>query len=413
MMKIKTVKTMLILSLVLMMSSIAINSVVRNVNAARPESVPDANVLIFANATVGPLTVSLGLDEKIHVSVFNGNGSVNDSADLHAIDFVNDVDVIIIDGYLPEDTDELNYLMSNINGTLATTSVLFFGGNYSFESIEFFSRILPIHFFYAKEKLNDTLSEFFEDQTGETDEPFQDYFNLIMETNNEYEIKSSEIQISTSDEQDEILDVEGMDEEDQSMYVTRIAWQSCPLLYDRIRTYSAKTEEGAQTLVEVPNTKEPLVVTWQTPENENVQVIFVSTGTGTYFEFNKEDGTYNENEWNVPFKLWPYFNYMMYAMVFDLYGLEDNLIESYALWPYSPIPHAAQATIWMIFVASLWVFNFVLFFSLGKKKKKRNSGDIKSEKDADGSKKDEVKSEESALSEESDKEIDKPESKVD
>jgi hypothetical protein len=27
-----------------------------------------------------------------------------------------------------------------------------------------------------------------------------------------------------------------------------------------------------------------------------------------------------------------------------------------------------EAIIWMMFVASLWVFNFVLFFTLGKKK---------------------------------------------
>jgi hypothetical protein len=49
--------------------------------------------------------------------------------------------------------------------------------------------------------------------------------------------------------------------------------------------------------------------------------------------------------------------------------IDSTMINTYAQWPLSPIPHAAEATWWMIFVASLWVFNFVLFFTLGKKKK--------------------------------------------
>jgi hypothetical protein len=49
---------------------------------------------------------------------------------------------------------------------------------------------------------------------------------------------------------------------------------------------------------------------------------------------------------------------------------DPNTIESYSDWPYSPIPHVAEATLWMIFVVGLWIFNFFLFFTLGKKSRK-------------------------------------------
>ena len=59
-------------------------------------------------------------------------------------------------------------------------------------------------------------------------------------------------------------------------------------------------------------------------------------------------------------------------MVYDIKGLNPEEIESYADWPWSPIPHQREAIIWMVFVGSLWVFNFTLFFVLRRKSKKRD-----------------------------------------
>ena len=122
-------------------------------------------------------------------------------------------------------------------------------------------------------------------------------------------------------------------------------------------------------MVEVPDTKEPLIVVGNVKDfttiNKNIQVIYISTGLDVY---KTEDG--QDAEMNTAFKLWPYFNYFMYLSVFYCSNSFDNAnLETYAQWPYSPIPHEREATIWMTFVAVLWVFNFALFFSLSRKKK--------------------------------------------
>jgi hypothetical protein len=351
-------KTVFLVSLMTLTAFISLTAASTNVRAQfREKTMPGVNVLIFANTSTSALTVSLGLDPTVKVEVFNGD--INDSTDLHNLNFTK-IEVIIFDSYLPTDIADLHYLIGNINGSFGAenmTGVLFFGGNYSTASITEFSRhVLPIEFVIYKDALNNTISDYFYEQTGMPN-PLAKYYEGIYNNTQAYEIRTSELGIDVSDEQNAAPV--------KSMYVTRLAWQSCPLLYDRILTYSKRV--GAQTLVEVPSTKEPLLVTWNKAfTNGTIQVIYLSPGTAWV----------NGKEWNKPFHLWPYFNYMMYMMVYDLKGkgvaLTEDEIESYAQWPWSPIPHQLEATLWMIFVASLWVFNFVLFFKLGRKKDKRN-----------------------------------------
>ncbi|MHA1896102.1 MAG: hypothetical protein ACTSU2_01800 [Promethearchaeota archaeon] len=350
------VKTLLIFIMILGNLIITYDSVISTAKGATTRNIPDSYVLILTNNSDNSLAVSLGLDYKIHYNVFvNG---VNTSEEFMAINFSR-YDVIIIDGYLPENLTELYYLKGNINGTYEKTGVIFFGGNYTKQAITLFSDLLPIQFVIYKDFLNQSLGDFFKDQTGSSYNPLQGYLNDIYNKTLPYEIRSNEVQVSVSDAQS------ALPVEKQSMYVTRIAWQSCPLLYDRILTYAPKA--NASTLVQVPNTKEPLMVEWNYSGDASIRIIYLSPGTGKYYEYSK--GKYELNEWNKPFRLWPYFNYLMYLMVYDVKGLSPDQIETYAEWPWSPIPHQHEAAIWMTFVAGLWIFNFVLFFSLGKKKR--------------------------------------------
>ncbi|MBN2155455.1 MAG: hypothetical protein JW776_05395 [Candidatus Lokiarchaeota archaeon] len=321
---------------------------------------PHANVLLFSNKSESAIAVSLGLDDRIEYSLFLA--STNTTEELLALDFTS-FDVIIADGYLPSNESALHKIKSNINGTEYETSLIFFGGNYSQSALLEFSSYFPVEFVIHKDALNISITKFYQEQSGFLEFATMEFYSQLYSQIETYEIHKDDVQVAVSEEQ------KALSKDDQSMYITRIAWQSTPLLYERILTYAKKP--GAITLIEVPDTKEPLIVTWEKDwdgDEKFSQVIFISPGVSTVWDYNKGE----ENEWNTPFKLWPYFNYMLYMMVYDCKGLEPDQIEMYADWPYSPIPHRREAIIWMVFVGSLWVFNFTLFFVLRKKSKKRD-----------------------------------------
>lgn len=369
----KKIKSILLLSTIMMSSFVVIASAfVVPVLAYDRSSHPTATVLLVTNNTIdkqNAVWVSLSIDPKIKVITYLNPLATggNTTEDFNNINF-GAIDVVVIDSYLPEG-ENLTYLRENINGTSHSTGLIFFGGNYTEASITQFAQLLPIEFVIPKITLNSSLYDFYQQQTGSTDIPISGYLNYVYGITRPYEIKTDEVQVAVSDDQS------SLSESQKSMYVKRIAWQSCPLLYDRILTYNSKISKNAKTLVEVPNTKEPLVSTWDLPDNPETRVVYISPGTADIWKM-KDDGSWELDEWNTPFYLWPYFNYLMYLMVFDtaqITGFGEDQIETYAQWPYSPIPHEKEAIIWMMFVASLWVFNFVLFFTLGKKKDKRNA----------------------------------------
>jgi len=368
--KSKIIKLVIILNIILLSLIFPIYFLINIVFAVDRSNHPEATVLLLSNNTIGrdnALWVSLGIDPKIHTIPFvNPENSLgNKTSDLYNLNFSN-IDVVIVDSFLPQG-DDLDYLLSYINGTNKSTGMIFFGGNYSENSIFKIRNLLPIEFAINKPALNLTLYEFFTNQTGIPEFPTQGYLDYIYSVTKPYEIVSNEAQVAVSKDQESLPDNQ------KSIYSKRIAWQSCPLIYERILTYNTKKNQNAITIVEVPNTKEPLMAKWNYPNNPTTEVIYLSPGTAYLYEY--KDGKFVLNEWNTPFHLWPYFNYLIYMMVFDvanLSGFGDEQIETYAQWPYSPIPHDKEAAIWMIFVASLWVFNFVLFFSLGKSKRKIN-----------------------------------------
>jgi len=67
-----------------------------------------------------------------------------------------------------------------------------------------------------------------------------------------------------------------------------------------------------------------------------------------------------ETNANLDFKVWPYFNYLLYTMLFESLGLP---YQTYAVWPFSPVPHLLEQVILLIVIiclATLAITGFVV-----------------------------------------------------
>jgi hypothetical protein len=310
------------------------------------------NVVIFSNRENNAIKVALGLDDRINETVFteamDTPGAIQSWGPLEV------ANVVVIDTYLPKNLSDVQYLLNKI--LEKEMGVILFGGNYSRDGLNLFESIMPAYFTIDRNALNAIVENTLSQPIGINGTAMDYYKDLVYNTTVEFTILDNQIQVSNTTELSDTL------------FIQSIAWQSCPLLRHRFSTFAKK--QGANTLVEVPDTKEPLIVIGNlkdyTSINKSLTVMFISTGVAEYKDYENNE----TKEMNTAFKLWPYFNYFMYLSVFYCTKTFDrNNLETYAIWPYSPIPHEREATLWMIFVAFLWVFNFALFFYLGKKKK--------------------------------------------
>ncbi|GAB4329483.1 MAG: hypothetical protein Kow0069_37000 [Promethearchaeota archaeon] len=316
-------------------------------------------VLVFSWAEKTPYLTSLSLKNEVvgdfvtdfyNVTVTTAETYRSEKDQLNFAGY----DVLVFDSFLPEDVAEVRSLKAWMNGTLGNVGVLFFGGYYPQEALEEFSDVLPVDIVAHRGALNSTLAGIFANTTGLPGDSFNLYLNFSYNNIREYNNRTNQVELEVSDEAVRQRTI---------FRSPRIAWGSCPLIKERIQTVGAK--DGSLVIVQVPSTREPIVVEWNVSSSPRLgtQVMYVSAGT-----INPP----GDDEWNKPFYLWPYWNYWMYVTLFHLKAdFSDEDILTYAQWPYSPIPHELEAGLWMGFVAFLWVFNFVLFFTLGRKGKKR------------------------------------------
>jgi hypothetical protein len=277
---------------------------------------------------------------------------------------------IVVNSFLPDDAAWLDTLVDAVNVT--GRGLLFFGGYYPVFAESNGTRIkalLPVKF----EEPFTVESETYIDQSWVS--------QIELDANPQYNYNGA---TNASRNSVGLLD-------------RGIVWTSSPLVEQRI--FVADAQAGADVLVYSPGSGlpktnnfklgEPLVAYWgNMPYGPcvNGRVLYVSMGIG-FIETNFSQYTItgagpfwsrtviaNSTQehwttWNKPFGLWPYFNFFLYQSLEFLAKVQDTQIDTYAAWPLSPIPHAAQATWWMIFVAFLWVFNFILFFTLGRRKR--------------------------------------------
>jgi len=67
---------------------------------------------------------------------------------------------------------------------------------------------------------------------------------------------------------------------------------------------------------------------------------------------------------NLDFKVWPYFNYLLYGLSFGSLNLSFH---SYPNWPYSPVPHFLEQTIIAIIIIILVILAIALFIVVKRK----------------------------------------------
>ncbi len=318
------------------------------------------DVLVFMQTSNTPFKARIELDARLHIH-YEYNGSVSE------INNLGSYQVYVVCGYLPENSTYIGYLNSNIT---AGKGLFIFGGDY------------PI---FAKsnaqyDALKTSLPVVFKEPFTVEEELYlnQDWVSQIeLKVNSIYGWSDSE----TSANKTEILQ-------------RSVVWESSPLVKERIFVKDARSD--SKVLVYKPEQNrasnlwfqegEPLVafrqhgygkILWVSMVVGPMTALFaeyITQGAGPYWErveVPDSERSIKMDDTNKPFYLWPYFNYFVFQSIRYLsnefsYASE---IDTYAQWPYSPIPHETEATIWIIFVAGLWVFNFVLFFTLGKKKK--------------------------------------------
>ena len=361
----------------------------------------EVTVLLFTNANStdyeedasSSAYTALDLDERINIIPYtkldDKDGLIKNQSTYN----FTEIDVVVMENFFPMNDSDEQYVLDKVENL--NIGLLFMGGFYHENiSVQEFDRFLPAYFTTPLDVIDNTMVDPFTNISGFEDLPDSYYHNQTIEDTETSNFVDDDIQVAISDEED------ALDSEDQNPFTSNIAWQSCPLLHERFSTFAKK--DNTTTLVEVPNTKEPLMVTSKFKDitntiSSNASVIYLSPGTGyketddlkiKVEDFTKSFGEdsfttsyeHNEELMNEPFSLWPYFNYLMYMSVYYLdHDFNNELIETYAQWEKSPIPHEKEATIWMIFVASLWVFNFALFFTLGKKKGEKDIREMKTE----------------------------------
>ncbi|MEX2680856.1 MAG: hypothetical protein Q6373_004600 [Candidatus Sigynarchaeota archaeon] len=351
----------------LVMAGFIIGSMVNVVRASitpSATSTSKTDVLVFLQPGNTAIKDRLSLDNRLNLT-YEYNGSIAQKNKL------NYYDVFFVCGYLPRDPQYIKYLNDNVT---SGKGLFIWGGYYeifaeSNPDYLFFMDMLPVEF-----KMPFTIEEeLYLDQ---------DWVGQIeLKVNSNY------------------LWSDGMPATSPNLLQRSVVWESSPLVKERIFVNDANS--SAKVLVYRPmqnlvgksfSLGEPLVayqevgpgtskgrVLWVSMVVGSIKAYFsqyITQGVGPYWTRVPIPGTsvlhdLKGNDANKPFYLWPYFNYFLFQSVRFLSGnfTSASEIDTYAQWPYSPIPHETEATLWMIFVAGLWVFNFVLFFSLGKKKK--------------------------------------------
>lgn len=336
----------------------SVQACVMLVQAARPVSPSQAtsvDVLVLMQEENDPFKVRLELDQRFNITwAYN---TTYQSKGAHLATY----DVIIVCGFLPNNATFLTALVAAVNGGVG---LFFWGGYYPVLAVptgDIIKNVLPVTF----------------------NEPFtvEEEFWIDQNWVGQIELKVNEAIKYNEDNPNDV-----------GFLQRNVVWESSPLVRERI--YVADATVDARVLVYRPDRSralsgnifkegEPLVafrqqnagrVLWVSMAVGNVWAVFSryeTSGVGPYWNRTVIAGTEEDHskECNKPFYLWPYFNFFLYQSAMYLAKQAPATIDTYALWPYSPIPHAFEATLWMIFVAGLWVFNFVLFFTLGRKKK--------------------------------------------
>ena len=210
------------------------------------------------------------MDSRIHTTVF---GSADDAPNAIQSYNMSNFDVVVVDCYLPKLPADQKWLHDQILSH--NLGLLFFGANYTW-GIDQFEDLIPAYFYLNTNQLNQTVAGV---MTGNVTQSnlMNDYLGIVYNNTQPLSISLDQIQVAVSAQES------ALPSSQQSIFATSVAWQSCPLLRERVFTYAANSH--AQTIVSVPNTGEPLVVLAKFSDFLNYttadsQVLYISTGVG-------------------------------------------------------------------------------------------------------------------------------------
>ncbi|NMC06766.1 MAG: hypothetical protein GYA24_16230 [Candidatus Lokiarchaeota archaeon] len=302
-----TVKTVLLICTCISAAMIAQGSV-KQVEATRPSRA--ANVLVFSASPSSPLITSLGIDrDAINMTVIT-NSTMESITLARFNSTLHATDVFFIDRYLPGEVPYLHLIASHVNGTIRNAGLVMFGflpDDEGFASIGVLAPLLPV----------------------------------MLGTN-------ISAQVSTSDTGDAGYKVQvGLVTPvpaGSAIVARHIGWTSCPAISKRL---VVDTKPGTSKLViasDIGFTGTAIIAEWNAS----------STGSHVMFYSMILD-------LNKPFYLWPYFNYLVYVSVFHATtGYPDDAIESYAEWPFAPIPNPVQEILWFLLVCGFGAATIII-----------------------------------------------------
>jgi hypothetical protein len=77
-----------------------------------------------------------------------------------------------------------------------------------------------------------------------------------------------------------------------------------------------------------------------------------------------------KNDFNEHSAEWPYFNYLMYFTAMYLAKIDDNSIDIYSKWPYSPLPSTSLKILVLCIILIITFITFMFYFLMKKKSKR-------------------------------------------
>jgi hypothetical protein len=277
----------------------------------------EANVLIFSRTDTSRVITSLKIDKetiKINGIITPNNISEFSFSDIE--DLLIATDVIVVDRFLPNDADLLHLLVSHVNGTSGSCGLIMLGlmeGDIKTPQINILYDILPIE-----------LTVGYQNSTKFTESA-------------DYKIQThliDNIPVNTR------------------VLTNYIPWISLPAVAHRTLVTS---KASATEILESIDGTYTLFAEWNLTEEG-----YTDAGSVSFISIEL-------NEANLPVSLWPYFNYLMYIMIFHMDNDSDQTrIESYPNWPYAPIPQGLPLILWFIMIGGLWIISGIWIMKMKK-----------------------------------------------
>jgi O-antigen/teichoic acid export membrane protein len=144
-----------------------------------------------------------------------------------------------------------------------------------------------------------------------------------------------------------------------------IAWNSAPDLKPQNMSFIKDSEinSSVNRIVDVYNSSQSL-------NREEFTAPFITKsakGNGSIMLFTgwlQRDPNNQDASANIEFSIWPYFNYLIYAMMLES---TDTEFDTYEAWSFSPVPHFTEQIILLLIVVVLGCLAAALFITVKRK----------------------------------------------